>query len=320
MRQTLLAAIGACALLITSNRTRAAEIPPELTRPNYRTREITGIGPQADVQRQDPSNVIQVGDSYYVWYTRRKAGVHPYASTVYFAGSKDGVHWTEHGEAIGKGDAAAWDGFGVITPYVAVLDGKYYLFYTGTPAAKPWRSRDPGGTLRHIGIAIADQPHGPWRKYAGNPVLSPDAGAWDSLIVDDAHLIVRGGKCWMYYKGGHGTIRPDQTEWGFGHCRQNHGSVRQVGAQPADRRSHGLRLAASRRRCSTDRQCRPGTPHRPVVAGRPALHPGREDRSCPHRLRTLRSRRVHGHRPGPRHRLGCRSTRRTRQAVAHHSV
>ena len=160
MRQTLLAAIGACAVLITSNRTPAAEIPPELTRPNYRTREITGIGPQADVQRQDPSNVIQVGDVYYVWYTRRKAGVHPYASTVYFAGSNDGTHWTEHGEAIGKGQPAAWDGFGVITPYVAVLDGKYYLFYTGTSAAKPWRSRDPGGTLRHIGIAIADRPQG----------------------------------------------------------------------------------------------------------------------------------------------------------------
>jgi hypothetical protein len=192
-----------------------AEVPPELATPNYRTREITGIGPQQGVERQDPSNVLQAGDRWFVWYTRRKAGVHPYASTVYYATSSDGVAWTEHGEAIGKGPAGAWDSFGVITPYAAVIGGKYYLFYTGTSAARPFRLRDPNGTLRHIGVAVADDPHGPWRKFDANPVLSPDAGAWDSLIVDDAHLIVRGGKCWLYYKGGHGTIRPDQTEWGL---------------------------------------------------------------------------------------------------------
>ena len=215
MRRMMPAMIGLAVFFAASRFATAAEVPEELTTPNYRTREITGIGPQADVQRQDPSNVIKVGDLFYVWHTRRKAGVHPYASTVYFASSTDGVHWTEHGEAIGKGEIGAWDSFGVITPYVAVLDGKYYLFYTGTSAAKPFRLRDPDGSLRHVGIAVADDPHGPWRRYEGNPVLSPDAGEWDSLIVDDSHLIVRRGKYWLYYKGGHGTIRPDQTEWGL---------------------------------------------------------------------------------------------------------
>jgi len=201
------------ALLISGEPLKAAEVPPELTRPNYRIRALSGIGPQAGVERQDPSNVIRVGDLYYVWYTRRAAGVHPYASTVYYATSTDGLDWTEHGEAMGRGTPGSWDSFGVITPYVAVVGGKYYLLYTGTPDDKPWRSRDPGGTLRHVGIAIADGPGGPWRRFEGNPVLSPDAGAWDSLIVDDAHVILRDGKCWMYYKGGHGTIRPDQTQW-----------------------------------------------------------------------------------------------------------
>lgn len=191
------------------------EIPTELTTPNYRIREITGIGHQPGISRQDPSNVIKVGEEFFTWYTRRKTGVHPYASTVYYASSKDGIQWTEHGEALGKGKPGEWDSFGVITPYTAVVDGKYYLFYTGTSAAKPFRSRDPDGTLRHIGIAVADNPRGPWRRFEGNPVISPDKEAWDSLIVDDAHVIIRGGKCWLYYKGGHGTIRPDQTRWGL---------------------------------------------------------------------------------------------------------
>jgi len=193
----------------------AEDVPPELTTPNYRTREISGIGHQKGVARQDPSNVIKIGDRYFVWYTRRKAGVHPYASTVYYASSDDGVRWTEHGEAIGKGKPGAWDSFGVITPYIAAIEGRYYLFYTGTSAAKPFRSRGPEGTLRHIGIAVAEDPHGPWRKFESNPVLSPDAGRWDSLIVDDAHVILRYGKHWMYYKGGHRTIPPAQTQWGL---------------------------------------------------------------------------------------------------------
>jgi len=100
---------------------------------------------------------------------------------------------------------------------MAVLDGKYYLFYTGTFASdeKPFRLRGQQGTLRHIGVAVADNARGPWRKFENNPIISPEAGRWDSLIVDDAHLIVREGKCWLYYKGGHRTIPPSQTEWGL---------------------------------------------------------------------------------------------------------
>jgi hypothetical protein len=58
------------------------KIPQELTTPNYRVSEISGISAEPDVERQDPSNAIRVGDTFYVWYARRKSGVHPYASTV----------------------------------------------------------------------------------------------------------------------------------------------------------------------------------------------------------------------------------------------
>jgi len=171
----------------------ARGVPPELKTPNYRVTQLGGIGHDPRLDRQDPSNVIHVGDRYYVWYTQRKHGVHPYASTVFYATSKDGIHWEDRGEALGKGPKGAWDSFGVITPYVAAIGGTYYLYYTGTTAAKPWKSRGPDGTLRHIGVAVAERPDGPWRRLEGNPVLSPTRGAWDSLIVDDTHLIVRRG-------------------------------------------------------------------------------------------------------------------------------
>ena len=189
-------------------------VPPELKTPNYRIRPVSGIGYDPEVERQDPSNVIKVADTYYVWYTQRNTGVHGYASTIFYAASNDGVWWHDRGQALGKGRSGEWDSFGVITPYVAVADGRYYLYYTGTSDARPFR---PNGTLRHIGVAVAESPDGPWLKFSGNPVLSPDKDSYrfDSLLVDDTHVIVRNGEFWLYFKGRSRSLKPDQTKWGL---------------------------------------------------------------------------------------------------------
>src|SRR3546814_19496614 len=51
-------------------------------------------------------------------------------------------------------------------PYVLKHQGLYYLIYSGNG----YTSQEYG-----IGFAVADGPAGPWRKYAGNPILqSPD--------------------------------------------------------------------------------------------------------------------------------------------------
>lgn len=47
-------------------------------------------------------------------------------------------------------------------PTVIKLDGKYYLFYSGCD----YQSIDYA-----VGYAVADTPFGPWRKYAGNPII-----------------------------------------------------------------------------------------------------------------------------------------------------
>ena len=206
----------AAALLAASPAKADNEVPEELRTPNYRITKLEGIGYDPKLTRQDPSNVIKVGDLYYVWYTQRQRGVHAYASTIYYATSKDGLVWKDKGEAIGKGEKGRWDSFGVITPYVGVFGGKYYLYYTGTSAEDEFQSRGPNGTLRHIGIAIADNPNGPWKKVDRNPVFSPVEGDnWENLLVDDAHIVARGGKYWLYYKGGHRTVKPSDTKWGL---------------------------------------------------------------------------------------------------------
>ncbi len=50
---------------------------------------LQGIGAEKGVMRRDPSDIIKVGDLYYVWYSKGK--ISPgYDATVWYATSTDG--------------------------------------------------------------------------------------------------------------------------------------------------------------------------------------------------------------------------------------
>ncbi|TWU34573.1 Glycosyl hydrolases family 43 [Novipirellula aureliae] len=174
--------------------------------------ELTGIGVENGVMRRDPSDVIKVGDLYYVWYSKGK--ISPgYDATVWYATSPDGHQWTEKGMALAKGEAGTWEGASVFTPNILVAEGRYWLFYTGT-------SREFGKGFNpdsKIGIAVADSPDGPWERLATNPALtnSDNPDDFDSHLTDDACLIVRDGKYWFYYKGRQLGKGPGQTQMGL---------------------------------------------------------------------------------------------------------
>ena len=173
--------------------------------------ELQGIGAETGVMRRDPSDVIKVGDSYYVWYS--KGTISPgYDATVWYATSTDGQQWTEKGMALAKGEAGTWEGASVFTPNILVAEGRYWLFYTGT-SRKFKRGFNPDSK---IGIAVADSPDGPWERLATNPALknSDNKEDFDSHLVDDACLVVRGGKYWFYYKGRQLGKGPGQTKMG----------------------------------------------------------------------------------------------------------
>jgi len=174
---------------------------------------IHGIGPAAGMMRRDPSDVMKVGDSYYVWYTKvlETSPGYPegYHGTLWFATSRDGVSWTEQGEALGRGAANKFDAFGAFTPNIlyAPTTDKYYLYYTGvrTEDDKNWDFKKFSGS---IGVAVADSPDGGaegWqRTNNGDPVLAPLVnanGVFDGWHVDDTVMFYRGYKYWLYYKG-----------------------------------------------------------------------------------------------------------------------
>jgi len=194
------------------------EEPPRMSTVRFRFDKVAGIGAQAGVCRRDPSDVIEVGGTYYVWYSRttgdRKLYPSGYNATVWFATSDDeGRTWTEQGEAIGLRDEG-FDSFGVFTPNILAAQGKYYLFYTAVAAGFTNTGyADSGRTA--IGLAVADSAAGPW-QLLDDPVLEStrDPRKFDSYRVDDACLVVRDGRYWLYYKGRRWQGTPRQTRMG----------------------------------------------------------------------------------------------------------
>ena len=183
--------------------------------------ELQGIGVEKDVMRRDPSDVIKVGDLYYVWYSKGK--ISPgYDATVWYATSTDGHNWNEKGESLAKGSEGSWDAGSVFTPNILVAEGRYWLFFTGT--SKPYQKKKYNPDSK-IGIAVSDSPDGPWQRLDTNPVLknSDDPKEFDSHLVDDACLLVRDGKYWFYYEGRQLGKSPGQTQMGLAIAEQPQG-------------------------------------------------------------------------------------------------
>lgn len=84
-----------------------------------------------------------------------------------------------------------WDGDVTHNPNVLRHpDGKYYLFYTGNHG--DGSDYPTHRNNQRIGIAVADHPAGPWRRF-DKPILdvSPDPSAFDSLVVTNPAAVVR---------------------------------------------------------------------------------------------------------------------------------
>lgn len=192
---------------------KAAKESVKFKQPVIRYEPITGIGPEAGMLRRDPSDIIKVRGLYYVWYTKvlESSSGYPegFNGTVWYATSRDGINWTEQGEALGRGAPDKFDAFGVFTPNIlyAPTTKKYYLYYTGVRVenGERWDFKKFSGS---IGVAVADAPDGGsqgWRRSNnGDPVINPrlnEKGVFDGWHTDDTVMFFREAKYWLYYKG-----------------------------------------------------------------------------------------------------------------------
>ncbi|MFI3238502.1 MAG: family 43 glycosylhydrolase [Lachnospiraceae bacterium] len=185
--------------------------------------EVEGLGCDDGVDRRDPSRVIKIGDTYYVYYSRsegismrEKAGLEdkcvPWDKCeIWYATSKDTYNWEEKAMVVTMGEKGSYDDRSVFTPEILAYDGKYYLVYQVCDG--PYK-------LPHhesIAMAVSDKPEGPFIKSA-TPVVEPSKdgvweenpqtyadvakkGGFDSLNVHDPILFEFHGKFHLYYKG-----------------------------------------------------------------------------------------------------------------------
>ena len=219
------------------------------------------------VTRRDPSAIITVDGTHYVYYSRAtgetygfgtgdpEKKVFPWDKTeVWYATSTDGQEWKEQGIAVARGAAGSFDDRSVFTPEVLVHEGKYILVYQTVKA--PYVNR----VKNQIGMSIADSPNGPFVKV-DHPILSPaDNGEWlgeednrfyakkqgdfDSHKVHDPTLLFYKNKFYLYYKGERmgerKTFGGREIKWGVAISDQLEGPYEKSPYNPITNSGHEL--------------------------------------------------------------------------------
>jgi len=120
------------------------------------------------------TDILVYKGKYYLYYQtftgpfRSKTGDHCDVSMAW-ADSPDGP-WTKTTDpVIPLGGKEEWDGGAIHDPYPLVYKGQIWLFYKGQPlkgsSAREW-------LVRAQGVAIADNPEGPFVKHELNPVIN----------------------------------------------------------------------------------------------------------------------------------------------------
>lgn len=198
---------------------------------------VKGIGYEEGVHRRDPSSILFVDGTYYVWYTRSTGPMlgqtvrDPYAkkypwdyADIYWATSTDGIEWKEMGCAVHRGGKGAYDERTVCTPDAVEYDGSYYLVYQTLPQGTSY-----DGSEEHVAMAVSESPEGPWKKLSANILDPMDPGRWfgsngnynDGYYTGRCHdpmLIPYAGKFYLYYKccttAEAGKFAEVDTRWG----------------------------------------------------------------------------------------------------------
>lgn len=142
----------------------------------------------------DPEGIV-FGDEYWIYPTHSVN----YDDQLYMDAfsSKDLVTWTKHPKVLSK-ENISWLRRALWAPSVIEANGKYYIFF----GANDIQSNDE---LGGIGVAVADNPAGPFKDVLGRPLIDKfvnGAQPIDQFVFKDDD-----GQYYMYYGGwGHCNI------------------------------------------------------------------------------------------------------------------
>ena len=135
----------------------------------------------------DPEGVV-FGKTYWIYPTYSA----PFEEQLYMDcfSSKDLVTWVKH-ERIIDNSSIKWLRLALWAPAVVEKDGKYYLFFGANDVHE--------GEIGGIGVAVADNPAGPFKDLLGKPLIGEivnGAQPIDQYVFKD-----KDGSYYMYYGG-----------------------------------------------------------------------------------------------------------------------
>lgn len=136
----------------------------------------------------DPEAII-FDKTYWIYPTFSA----PYDKQTHFDAfsSTDLVHWTKHPDILTKAEIK-WATRAMWAPSVIRKDGKYFFFFGANDIQN---DQQKGG----IGVAVADQPAGPYKDYLGKPLVDQfhnGAQPIDQYVFHDAdgsYYLIYGG-------------------------------------------------------------------------------------------------------------------------------
>jgi len=139
----------------------------------------------------DPEAAI-FGKQYWIYPTYSA----PFEQQVYLDAfsSPDLITWTKHPHILDTA-SVKWAHRALWAPAIVAKGGKYYLFFGANDYHPEKPNEPPGG----IGVAVADNPAGPFKDYLGHPLVGTiENGAQpiDQFVFKDAD-----GKYYLIYGG-----------------------------------------------------------------------------------------------------------------------
>ena len=111
---------------------------------NFKYSRLKGFSIEPNVSRRDPSKIIRVDGTYYVYYTCRRTESPPAGAAgatdtipsvdwdlaqIWYATSDDGFTWQEQGPAIKRPYKGQFGWRSNCTADILIWQGKYYLYY-----------------------------------------------------------------------------------------------------------------------------------------------------------------------------------------------
>ena len=150
------------------------------------TASLWSSNPVFDGWYADPEGVV-FGDKYWIYPTW--SDVYEKQTFIDCFSSPDLVNWERHPSIIDTAEVK-WAEKCMWAPAIVEKDNKYYLFFSANDVHE--------GEIGGIGVAVADQPQGPFKDLLGKPLINEIVNGAQPI---DQFVYYDNGVWYMFYGG-----------------------------------------------------------------------------------------------------------------------